>query len=109
MELFLSTSTFHFDFGAALAERTASTAMDGRRIDRREVFIDTMLDHPICNVSSDSCGAIAGRLLGSSCAANQGINNLSILGRETVPVLAEGILHHLPRGAALQHGESLNQ
>jgi hypothetical protein len=42
-------------------------------------------------------------------AANQGIHNLSIFGREPVPVLAEGILHHLPRGAALQHGESLNQ
>jgi hypothetical protein len=42
-------------------------------------------------------------------AANQGIHNLSIFGRETVPVLAKGILHHLPRGAALQHGEGLNQ
>lgn len=41
--------------------------------------------------------------------ANQGVHYLSILGREPVPILAEGILHHLPSWAAFQHRESLNQ
>ena len=42
-------------------------------------------------------------------AADQGVYNLPILSREPVPILAERIFHHLPRGAALQHSQSLNQ